>query len=123
MIVMATNPVFLKGAINARIEWAGLTPRDFDHITYCEDTHYCKPTLEYYREIMGKIGKQPEKCMMVGNDIRDDMVAERLGMQTFLMTAYLLNPEGKDITRYNKGGFSELEDMIKMLPYATVSYA
>ena len=45
---------------------------------------------------------------MVGNDTLDDMAAEKAGIKVFLLTDNLLNREGKDITRYPRGGFKEL---------------
>lgn len=45
---------------------------------------------------------------MVGNDVSEDMVAEQLGMQVFLLTDCLINKNGEDISRYPHGGFEEL---------------
>ena len=45
---------------------------------------------------------------MVGNDVSDDMPAERVGMRVFLLTDCLENPKGEDCARYPQGGFSEL---------------
>ena len=49
---------------------------------------------------------------MAGNDVRDDMTAETVGMQVFLMTDCLINRENKDLSKYPKGSFSQLLDYI-----------
>ena len=45
---------------------------------------------------------------MVGNDVSEDMVAEKLGMKVFLMPACLLNRENKDLSGYPQGDFDDL---------------
>lgn len=114
--VLATNPVFPKVATLTRIRWAGLDPQDFELITTYENSSYCKPNLDYYREVLHIIEKQPKECIMVGNDIKEDMCTESLGMDTFLMKDCLINTEKADISRYHQGGFVELMDMIEKLP-------
>ena len=37
---------------------------------------------------------------MVGNDVTEDMVAEKLGMKVFLLTDCIINKEEKDISDY-----------------------
>lgn len=50
---------------------------------------------------------------MVGNDIDEDMTAEELGMQVFLLKDCIINKSTKDITGYPQGGFDELIEYIK----------
>ena len=52
---------------------------------------------------------------MVGNDVSDDMVADKLGMKTFLLTDNLINKENTDIAIYSHGGFIELYTILKGL--------
>lgn len=85
-LAIATNPVFPEAAVLKRIEWAGLSRDDFELVTNFDNSHYCKPNLEYYEEILKVLGKSPEECMMVGNDELEDMVPKRLGMRTYLVT-------------------------------------
>ena len=49
---------------------------------------------------------------MVGNDVDEDMITEKLGMKAFLLTDDLLNKHGKDISAYRQGGFPELLEYI-----------
>lgn len=111
-IVLATNPLFPQVATFERIGWTGLSPSDFVLITTYEDNYYCKPNLNYYREILKRIGCRPEECLMVGNDVREDMVVEELGMKTFLLTECLLNPENKDIGRFQSGSLQDFYQII-----------
>ena len=52
---------------------------------------------------------------MVGNDVSDDMVADGLGMQVFLLTDCLINKENVDISAYPNGNFNALIDFIQNL--------
>ena len=113
--VLATNPLFPPIATQSRVRWAGLTPEDFAYITTYDNSRFCKPNLDYYREILGKLNLQAENCMMVGNDVGEDMVAGQLGMKVFLLTPCLINREGADISPYPHGGFAQLLDYIRSL--------
>ena len=112
-VVLATNPLFPSIATESRIRWAGLLPEDFELYTTYENSHFCKPNPKYYLEILEKIGVTPEECLMVGNDVGDDMVAEEIGMKVFLLTDCLINKEEKDISAYPQGGFEELISYIE----------
>ena len=107
-VVLATNPLFPSIATESRIRWAGLEPSEFDLYTTYENTSYCKPNLDYYRDILKRINCRPEECLMVGNDVGEDMVVEALGMQAFLLTDCLINTQKKDITAYLHGSFEQL---------------
>jgi hypothetical protein len=50
---------------------------------------------------------------MVGNDVGEDMVAERLGMKVFLLTDCIINKNGEDISKYPHGSFDDLADYIE----------
>jgi len=109
-LVLATNPLFPMIAQTQRLEWAGLRPDNFVWITSYENSRFCKPNPDYYREILTRLSLRPEDCMMVGNDVGEDMIAETLGMRVFLMTRCLINRDGRDISAYPQGGFPELLD-------------
>lgn len=107
-LALATNPAFPNIATEKRMRWAGVEPSDFELYTTFDNSHFCKPTLGYYREVAEKMGVFPEECLMVGNDVDDDMPAEELGMKVFLLDECLINNHNKDITRYRRGGYAEL---------------
>lgn len=92
--VLATNPVFPAAATESRIRWAGLSPEDFEAYTTYENASFCKPNLRYFEELAARLGLAPEACLMVGNDVEEDMVARELGMRVFLLTDCLRNRPG-----------------------------
>lgn len=114
-VVLATNPLFPAIATQSRAKWAGLEPDDFEIVTTYENSCRCKPNPDYYRELLGKLGLKAEECLMVGNDADEDMVAEEVGMQVFLLTPCLINRHGKDISQWPNGGFGELMAYIRSL--------
>lgn len=112
--VLATNPLFPHTATENRMRWAGLTPEQFELYTTYENSHFCKPNPKYYLEILGKIGCTPEECIMVGNDVNEDMMpAKALGMQVFLLTDCLINKENVDISEIPNGGFENLRTYLE----------
>lgn len=115
-IALATNPIFPSTATESRINWAGFEPNDFELYTTYENIGYCKPNPEYYREIARRLGVSPEQCLMVGNDVTEDMeAAQKAGMSVFLLTDCLINKERKDISAYPRGSFEQLIDFAKEL--------
>ena len=54
----------------------------------------------------------PEACVMVGNDVGEDMIAAELGMRVFLLTDWLVNKDGADISRYPHGSFDDLKEYL-----------
>ena len=113
--VLATNPIFPAVATESRMRWAGLAPEDFEYYTTYENSSYGKPNLKYYEEILEKIGAKAEECLMVGNDVAEDMVTEKLGMKVFLMTECLINKHNEDIEKYPHGSFDQLITYIQNL--------
>ncbi|MDO4742882.1 MAG: HAD hydrolase-like protein [bacterium] len=113
--VLATNPIFPAIATQSRIRWAGLEPEDFELYTTYENICYCKPNRKYYLEIANRLNVLPEDCLMVGNDVDDDMVAQDIGMKTFLLTDNLINQSNRDISQFEHGGFEQLNDYIARL--------
>lgn len=114
-VVLATNPLFPAIATESRIRWAGLTPEDFDYYTTYENSTCCKPNTAYYQEILDKLGLNAEECAMVGNDVDEDMVAETLGMKTFLLTDCLINRKDAPLDRWPHGGFDALNAWLEAL--------
>lgn len=114
-VVLATNPLFPRVATESRIHWAGLDPSNFEIYTTFEYSHYCKPNPNYYKELLEKLQVTPEVCLMIGNDMLDDMVAAQLGMKVFLLTDCLINKSNSDISVYPHGGYDELEAFIDKL--------
>ncbi len=108
-VAIATNPLFPEIATRKRMQWAGIDPGTVAFYTTYEDHRYCKPNKGYYDEVIARLGLPPEECLMVGNDVGEDMAAAHAGMQVFLLVnEHLINPKGEDINAYPHGGFDEL---------------
>ncbi|MEN6462120.1 MAG: HAD family hydrolase [Syntrophomonas sp.] len=89
-VVIATNAVFPLKALSDRINWAGIGHFNYDLVTSYEIMHFCKPHPEYYLEIADKIKVNPEDCLMVGNDMSEDLPAGKVGMKTFIVEDMLI---------------------------------
>ncbi|MDR6226817.1 HAD family hydrolase [Desmospora profundinema] len=89
-VAVATNPVFPKAAIRERMRWADVDDL-VEWVSVYEETHHCKPQPGYYREVAERMGAAPEECLMVGNDLQEDMVAKGVGMKTYLVTDWLID--------------------------------
>ena len=114
-VALATNPLFPIVATESRIRWSGLEPKDFELFTTYETSRYCKPNLDYYRDVLAQLGVTPEECLMVGNDVSEDMIASKLGMKVFLLTDCMINKKNTDISIYPHGSFDELTGYINEL--------
>ena len=114
-LVVATNPLFPEKAILHRIEWAGLNKDDFIFISSLEKMHYCKPRLEFYEEVLDIIQKCPQHCMMVGNDIEEDMIAKNLGMKTYLIKDHIIGTITEDLIIDYKGNYEDFYEFVKTL--------
>lgn len=114
-VALATNPLFPAIATHSRVKWAGLNPKDFEYITTFDNSYHCKPNPDYYREVLDKMKVTPEECVMVGNDVNEDMITREMGMQVFLLTDCLINRDNKDISQYPNGSFPELLEFIRSL--------
>ena len=111
-VIIASNPIFPIVATKARIRWAGLNPDDFKYITAYENSSFSKPNLKYYEEVLEKTGYKPEEVVMVGNDVREDMIVNQLGIDSYLITDCLLNLDNEDINKYKHGNFKEVMDLM-----------
>lgn len=112
-VALATTPIFPSIATESRMRWAGLTPETFELYTTYENIGFAKPNPMYFAEVAQRLGVPPEQCLMVGNDVDDDMPAREIGMQVFLLTDHLINKKETDISQYPHGGFSELLSYLK----------
>jgi FMN phosphatase YigB (HAD superfamily) len=74
-VVIATNPLFPRTAIEQRLAWAGVPASEFNYalITSYEEMHATKAHPAYYREILTRINRQPGECLMVGDDRERDI--------------------------------------------------
>lgn len=84
-LTLATNPVWPVEVIELRVKWAGLDPTIFKSITHIRQMHACKPAPEYYEQILEQEGLKAEECLLIGNDVRMDLPATRVGIRVFIV--------------------------------------
>lgn len=113
IVVLATSPIFPETAQLNRLGWMGLKKEDFRLVTSYDTDSYCKPNPDYYKSICERIGVLPSECLMIGNDVNEDMKPTlAVGMDTYLVTDWLI--PAKDYTYNGKSGaFEELIDFLK----------
>lgn len=115
-IVIATNPIFPAVATLQRLSWAGIDEDDYILVTTYENSCFTKPNLSYYRRLLQTIDKDPEDCLMVGNDVHEDMCAFKLGMDVFLLDECLINKYEEGTMEYKRGGWKEFRQFVNELP-------
>jgi FMN phosphatase YigB (HAD superfamily) len=111
-VVVATNPLFPANAIEHRLNWVGLKGEEFKLVTTYETSHFCKPQLQYYQEILEKIKRNPEECLMFGNDTTEDLVARSLGIKTYLVKDCMIDMTGG---KYQADYEGKLEDVLDFI--------
>jgi len=107
-VVVATNPVFPRPMVEARLRWAGIADFPFDHVTTFDNSRYCKPHPGYFRDVLGRLGLAPQECVMVGNDTEHDLGARAAGIPTFLVDTWLLDRARGDYVTDYRGGHLDL---------------
>ncbi len=112
-VAIATNPVFPESAILQRVEWAGLGDREFSLVTSYETMHFCKPNPRFYVEVAERLGVKPEECLMAGNDVEEDLVAAKVGMETFLVDRFLIDRGQSDLKPDGRGDLQALARQLR----------
>lgn len=114
-VILATNPLFPLVAQKTRLSFVDLKKEDFDFITAYEDQFFCKPNPNYYKEILKKYDLKASECLMIGNDINEDMYpCVTLGIDTYLVTDCLIASD-KYAYQGKKGNFKELLEFLEGL--------
>ena len=84
-LILATNPVWPRDIVEMRVRWAGLDPALFKRITLAREMSAAKPWLTYYREILSQENLKPEECLLIGNDMKKDLAATKVGIRVFIV--------------------------------------
>jgi len=115
-IVLASNPVFPLSAMLERMSWVGVDKFPWSFITSYENSYYCKPNINYYKDICKILNISPNNCLMIGNDVQDDMVAGSIGMATFLVTDYMIDRGSPRFEPDYQGTLADLYEFVCQLP-------
>lgn len=111
-VVLATNPLFPRMAIEERLRWADVLDMPWRLITCYEEMHACKPQPAFYREVLERIGRDPSECLMVGNDVEEDGAAAKVGIEPFFVTDYLIAREAGSLPPGRSGSLAEFRDRL-----------
>ena len=114
-VAVATNPLLPLVSNHHRIRWAGFEPEDFEYISSFEGNKYCKPFVEFYSEVCDFINKDPKECFMVGNDASEDLVAAKLGIETYLITDCYMDSHKLGITPNHQGTYKDFYAFVRQL--------
>jgi len=112
-VVLATNPIFPRAVVDARIRWGELDGDMFHHVTAYETDHFCKPNPDFFRENLALLQVEAERCLMVGNDTLHDLSAGQVGMQTCLLTPWCIKRPGESFRPDWQGRHEELLALIE----------
>jgi FMN phosphatase YigB (HAD superfamily) len=89
-VVIATNPLFPRTAIEQRMAWGGVGVDRYDYelVTSYENSHATKSSTAYFTEIVDRLGRQPQECLMVGDNWGWDVVcAGEAGIPAYWISA------------------------------------
>jgi FMN phosphatase YigB (HAD superfamily) len=114
-VVIATNPVFPREIVQARLEWGGLADYPFDLITDWDNCAYCKPAPGYFQDLLAKLDLQPEQALMVGNDTGHDLAAGHVGIPTFLVDTWLIERDDGSPPPTWRGNHQQLVELLEQL--------
>ncbi len=117
-LALTTNPLFPPEATAQRLAWTGADPAAFERVTAYHNSHYAKPSEEYYAENLAALGLAGADVLMVGNDPVEDGAARRLGCGLYLVTDHLVDREGQgaDLAQTPHGSMADLLAFVQGLP-------
>jgi FMN phosphatase YigB (HAD superfamily) len=113
-LALATNPIFPRASVVERMRWGNLSPDQFDVITDMETTRSCKPQKEYFEDLSAALSVPPEKCLMVGNDVEQDLAASQVGMKTYLVDRKIIQRGSGRVFPDWRGDLGELGRLLEL---------
>ena len=92
-LTLTTNPVWSLDLVQMRMRWGGIDPAYFTSVTTADRMHACKPSPEYYREVLSQENFSAHECLLIGNERKMDLPATQVGIAVFL-----IRPETNELT-------------------------
>lgn len=106
LTAVVLNPIMPLNAMQERVRWAGLVPENFKVISALDNLHYCKPHIEFYREVADSLRVKPRSCLLVSEN-PEDLVCRELGMKTFFV--------GTIPSEVQSDYFGQLDDLLRYI--------
>ena len=75
-----------------------------------------KPAPDIYLKASELLNLDPSECLMVGNDVEEDLAIRALGVPVFLITDTMENKKNLPIDSEYQGSMEELLEFVKELP-------
>lgn len=114
-VVVATNPLFPRVAVEQRLAWAGVPVDEVDYalVTTYENMHATKSHVAYYKEILERLDRRPSQCLMVGDNWEKDIVpASSIGIRVYWVTDDA-KPPTSQVSLEGHGTLEELWETVK----------
>ncbi len=115
-LVLATMPMFPRRAVEWRLTWAGVDPNYFARIATYENCTSVKPKKAYFAENLAACNVRGEDVLMTGNNTVEDLSANKLGADTYLVTDNLVDTIDLDLSQVKNGSLEEFADWACELP-------
>ncbi len=117
-VAIATDPLFPRKATYHRLRWAGFDPERFEVVSTFEDFHFSKSQPAYYAEVLGRLGWPEGPILMVGNDVKRDLLtANQLGLKTYFIDGDAGSSPGFEAGR---GTLGELRPWLESIDSSTL---
>ena len=114
-VILATNPIFPANGDATRLSWIGLKMEDFDLVTDYQNSCHCKPNPAYYQDILTQFDLDAANCLMVGNDVQEDVeAAGAVGLPVYLLNDHTIHRTDAPIT-CPQGSYEELIQYLEQL--------
>ncbi len=114
-LILSTNPLFPRIAIEKRMKWGNIDPACFSYITSYENSSYCKPNTNYYKQILDNNNLKYEETIMFGNDLIEDLAIEKIGIDCYIITNNMVSIENIEKCA-KKGDYNDFFKFINNLP-------
>lgn len=115
-LLLTTMPMFPRRAVEHRLSWAGADASAFARITTYSNSRSVKPRQSYFAENLAAMGLSGRDVLMIGNNTQEDLAFMGLGADAYLVTNWILDPVGFDLSAVKHGSIEELEAWVEMLP-------
>lgn len=115
-LALVTQPMFPPEAVDARLAWAGVDGSVFERITTYDNSCAVKPRLAYYAENLAAFDVAGADVLMVGNNTLDDIDSRKLGLDGYVITDLLINPNDFDLEQVKHSSLEDFANWCEQLP-------
>ncbi len=114
-VILASNPIFPKEAMEWRVKFAGIDPKVFDFMTDYSNSRYCKPNINFLQGVLDKFDLKPEEVVYIGNsEIEDGVMAKDLGVEVLMLGDQIIKDESEKYT-YDYVSYDEIENKLEKI--------